>query len=103
MLTNKGKECQVSVTKGRAESCKHKWSSVPRKIKKGLNNIISPFELELMSNEEAFHQYYVEYTELCVFHIMYVTFHDPQEPTSCNRDNELMTNEVDGQIVNLKQ
>ncbi|XP_063878734.1 uncharacterized protein LOC135110395 [Scylla paramamosain] len=32
----------------------------------------------------------------------YVTFHDPQKP-SCNRDNELMTNEVDGQIFSEPQ
>ncbi len=33
----------------------------------------------------------------------YVTFHDPQEPSSCNRDNELMTNEVHGQIFSEPQ
>ncbi len=66
MLTNKGREYQVSVTKGRAESCKRKWSSITSKIKKGLNIVISPFELDPMSNKviEAFHQYYEEYTKL---------------------------------------
>ncbi len=66
VLTDKGREYQVSVTKGRAESCKRKWSSVTSKIKKGLKIVISPFELEPMSSEviEAFHQYYVEYTKL---------------------------------------
>ncbi len=66
VVTDKGREHQVSVTKGRAESCKCKWSSVTSKIKKGLKIVIRPFELEPMSSEviEAFHQYYEEYTKL---------------------------------------
>ncbi len=42
VLTDKEREYQVSVTKGRAESCKCKWSSVTSNIKKGLKIVIIP-------------------------------------------------------------
>ena len=65
-LTEKEKDYQVSVIKGKMESCKRKWIRVGNKIKKSLKDTSSLPELESMTNEEleAFSQYTMECSKL---------------------------------------
>ena len=63
VLTDKGKEYEVSMVKKRAESFKSKWNRVSHKIIKTLKSVLNPFELQSLSGkeEELFNQYVAAY------------------------------------------
>ena len=66
VMTEKGREYEITKTRRRADSFKSKWNHVTTRIMKSLKTIANPFDLQSLLREEGelYDQYIAEYAKL---------------------------------------